>query len=322
MEMSDSEGIYAAVRERYAQAARATSSACCGPSCATADAVTGSLYNKDETDALPLDAVTASLGCGNPTMLADLQPGDIVLDLGSGGGIDVLLSARRVGPCGKAYGLDITPEMLELARQNQAESGLTNVEFLQSTIENIPLPDESVDVVISNCVVNLSPDKDAVLREAFRVLKSRGRLAIADIVLRQDLSAQTRSLIRLWTACAAGALVVDDYEERLRLVGFDSVTIEPTRVFGPDDVIGLAAELSVDGEVLDDADRKRVMSELSDSIMSAFVRAQKPAQRGRRLAAHHSGGNEQRWPGLGLNREDSSPGTRAAPTGFEPVSPP
>jgi arsenite methyltransferase len=278
MTTSDSEQIYEAVRDRYATAARAASNkACCGPSDTTSGVVSSDLYEKDETDALPADAVTASLGCGNPTMLADLQLGEVVLDLGSGGGIDVLLSARRVGPNGMAYGLDMTPEMLDLARKNQAEAGLANVEFLQGTIEDIPLPDGTVDVVISNCVVNLSPDKDAVVQEAFRVLKPGGRLAISDIVLRRVLSEPTRALIGLWTGCVAGALVVEDYEAKLRAAGFEGVAIEPTRVFEDDDIVSLAAELSVDAELPKDTDRDKVMAELSGSIMSAFVRGHKPA---------------------------------------------
>ncbi len=278
MTTSDSEQIYEAVRDRYATAARAASNkACCGPSDTTSGVVSSNLYEKDETDALPADAVTASLGCGNPTMLADLQLGEVVLDLGSGGGIDVLLSARRVGPSGMAYGLDMTSEMLDLARKNQAEAGLTNVEFLRGRIEDVPLPTGTVDVVISNCVVNLSPDKDAVLREAFRVLKPGGRLAIADIVLRSALSEQTRALIGLWTGCVAGALVVEDYEAKLRAAGFEGVAIEPTRVFEDDDIVSLAAELSVDAELPKDTDRDKVMAELSGSIMSAFVRGHKPA---------------------------------------------
>ena len=175
-----------------------------------------------------------------------------------------------------AYGLDMTPEMLELARKNQAEAGLANVEFLQGTIEDIPLPDGTVDVVISNCVVNLSPDKEAVLREAFRVLKPGGRLAIADIVLRRDLSEQTRALIGLWTGCVAGALVVEDYEAKLRAAGFEDVSIEPTRVFEEDDVVGLAAELSVDADLPQGTDRDEVMAEVAGSVMSAFVRGRKP----------------------------------------------
>ena len=278
MTTSDSEQIYEAVRDRYATAARAASNkACCGPSDTTSGVVSSDLYEKDETDALPADAVTASLGCGNPTMLADLQLGEVVLDLGSGGGIDVLLSARRVGPNGMAYGLDMTPEMLDLARKNQAEAGLANVEFLQGTIEDIPLPDGTVDVVISNCVVNLSPDKDAVVQEAFQVLKPGGRLAISDIVLRRVLSEPTRALIGLWTGCVAGALVVEDYEAKLRAAGFEGVAIEPTRVFEDDDIVSLAAELSVDAELPKDTDRDKVMAELSGSIMSAFVRGHKPA---------------------------------------------
>ena len=278
MTTSDSEQIYEAVRDRYATAARAASNkACCGPSDTTSGVVSSNLYEKDETDALPADAVTASLGCGNPTMLADLQLGEVVLDLGSGGGIDVLLSARRVGPSGMAYGLDMTPEMLDLARKNQAEAGLANGEFLQGTIEDIPLPDGTVDVVISNCVVNLSPDKDAVVQEAFQVLKPGGRLAISDIVLRRVLSEPTRALIGLWTGCVAGALVVEDYEAKLRAAGFEGVAIEPTRVFEDDDIVSLAAELSVDAELPKDTDRDKVMAELSGSIMSAFVRGHKPA---------------------------------------------
>ncbi|MGD0873551.1 MAG: arsenite methyltransferase [Acidimicrobiales bacterium] len=277
MTTGDSEQIYAAVRDRYASAARATTSiACCGQAGTPTGVVSRALYEKDETDALPSDAVAASLGCGNPTMLADLQPGEVVLDLGSGGGIDVLLSARRVGPTGMAYGLDMTPEMLDLARKNQAEAGLTNVEFLQGTIEDIPLGDGTVDVVISNCVVNLSPDKDAVLREAFRVLKPGGRLAIADIALRRTLSEPTRELVGLWTACAAGALVVEEYEAKLRSAGFESVSIEPTRMFEDDDIVGLAAELSVGEDLPENIDREALMTELSGSVMSAFVRGQKP----------------------------------------------
>jgi len=277
MTTGDSEKIYAAVRDRYANAARAASScACCGPTDTKAGVVTSNRYGKYETEALPSDAVAASLGCGNPTLLADLQPGEVVLDLGSGGGIDVLLSARRVGPSGKAYGLDMTPEMLELARKNQAEAGLANVEFLQGTIEDIPLPDETVDVVISNCVVNLSPDKEAVLGEAFRVLKPGGRLAIADIVLRRALSGSTSELIGLWTGCVAGALVVADYESKLRAAGFEDVSIEPTRVFGRGDIDALAAELSVDTGTFQGVDRNEVMTEVTASVISASIRGRKP----------------------------------------------
>jgi len=277
MTTNDSQQIYAAVRDRYANAARAASNcSCCGPGDTATEFAGRRLYEADEIDALPSDAVAASLGCGNPTLLADLLPGEVVLDLGSGGGIDVLLSARRVGPDGMAYGLDMTPEMLELARKNQAESGLANVEFLQGTIEDIPLPDDSVDVVISNCVVNLSPDKDAVVREVFRVLKPGGRLAIADIVLRRGLSEPTRALIGLWTGCVAGALVVEDYEAKLRAAGFEDVSIEPTRIFENEDVVALAAELSVDADLPEGTDRDKVMAEVAGSVLSAFVRGRKP----------------------------------------------
>jgi len=276
MSTSESDHIHAAVRDRYADAARAASDKTCDGPSGTASGLFGrTLYEEDDTETLPADALTASLGCGNPTMLADLQLGDVVLDLGSGGGIDVLLSARRVGPTGMAYGLDMTPEMLEIARKNQVEAGLTNVEFLQGTIEDIPMPDETVDVVISNCVVNLSPDKDAVVREAFRVLKPGGRLAISDIVLRRPLSEPTRALIALWTGCVAGALVVDDYVEKLRAAGFEDVSIEPTRVYEDDDIVALAAELSVDADLPDGGDRDGILAELGGSIMSAFVRARK-----------------------------------------------
>ncbi len=277
MTTNDPQQIYAAVRDRYANAARVASNcSCCGPSDTATEFAGRKLYEADEIDALPSDAVAASLGCGNPTLLADLQPGEVVLDLGSGGGIDVLLSARRVGPDGMAYGLDMTPEMLELARKNQAESGLANVEFLQGTIEDIPLPDGTVDVVISNCVVNLSPDKDAVVREAFRVLKPGGRLAIADIVLRRGLSEPTSALIGLWTGCVAGALVVEDYEAKLRAAGFADVSIEPTRVFENEDVVALAAELSVDADLPEGTDRDKIMAEVAGSVLSAFVRGRKP----------------------------------------------
>ena len=229
MTTSDSERIHAAVRDRYAKAACAASnSTCCGSSGTATGPVGSTLYDEGDTGALPTDALAASLGCGNPTVLADLRPGEVVLDLGSSGGIDVLLSASRVGPTCMAFGLDMTPEMLELARSSQVESGLTNIEFLQGTIEDIPMSDETIDVVISNCVANLSPDKDAVVREAFRVLKPGGRLAISDIVLRRALSEPTRALVGLWTGCVAGAIVVDDYQAKLRAAGFEEVSIEPT----------------------------------------------------------------------------------------------
>lgn len=278
MTSREPEQIHAAVRDRYADAARAASEGSSdSPGSASSGLFGRTLYEADDTELLPTDALAASLGCGNPTMLADLRPGQVVLDLGSGGGIDVLLSARRVGPTGMAYGLDMTPEMLDLARRNQVEAGVSNVEFLQGTIEDVPLPDATVDVVISNCVVNLSPDKDAVMREAFRVLRPGGRLAISDIVLRRPLSESTRGLIGLWTGCVAGALVDEDYRAKLRSAGFEDVSIEPTRVYDDDDIVELAAELSVDLERSGEIDRAAVMTEMRGSVMSAFVRGRKPA---------------------------------------------
>ena len=277
MTTNDADQIHEAVRDRYADAARAASDRSKSGPTGTASGLFGrSLYESSDTDVLPDDALTASLGCGNPTMLADLRPGEIVLDLGSGGGIDVLLSARRVGPTGMAYGLDMTPEMLALARKNQVEAGVTNVEFLQGTIEDIPLPDATVDVVLSNCVVNLSPDKDSVVREAFRVLKPGGRLAISDIVLLRPLSESTRALIGLWTGCVAGALVDDDYQAKLRAAGFEDVSITPTKVYQDVDISALASELLVDLELPEDVDRDEMMADLTGSVMSAFVRGKKP----------------------------------------------
>jgi len=277
MTTSEPDLIREAVRDRYARAARAaTSETCCGPG-GTAPGLFGqTLYGPSDAEALPADALTASLGCGNPTMLADLHAGDVVLDLGSGGGIDVFLSARRVGPTGKVYGLDMTPEMLELARKNQVEAGLTNVEFLQGTIEDIPMPDATVDVVISNCVVNLSPDKDAVLHESFRVLKPGGHLAISDVVLSRPLSEPTRRLIGLWTGCVAGALVVGDYEAKLRAAGFEDVAIEPTHVLEDGDIAAVAADLGDEIDLPNDIDRDAIQRELGGAIMNAFVRARKP----------------------------------------------
>ncbi len=276
MSTSESDQIHSAVRDRYADAARAATDASSGGPSGTASGLFGrTLYDDSDTEVLPTDALAASLGCGNPTMLADLQPGDVVLDLGSGGGIDVLLSARRVGPSGKAYGLDMTPEMLDLARKNQVEAGVTNAEFLRGTIEDIPLPDATVDVVISNCVVNLSPDKDAVVREAFRVLKPGGRLAISDIVLLRPLSESTRALIGLWTGCVAGALVDEDYRTKLRAAGFENVSVTPTKVYEDEDIAALAAELSLQLELPEDIDRDEIMADLAGSIMSAFVRGEK-----------------------------------------------
>src|SRR5215468_3721876 len=218
------------VKEKYGQAAlrvHTGESSCCGASVSSgcADPISSNLYDAIQTNEIPQEAVLASLGCGNPTALAQLNPGETVLDLGSGGGIDVLLSARRVGPSGKAYGLDMTDEMLALARENQRKAGVENVEFLKGEIENIPLPDNSVDVVISNCVINLSGDKDRVLREAFRVLKPGGRLAVSDVVTRGEVPAQVRQDMLLWVGCIAGALRDDEYRSKLRAVGFESITI-------------------------------------------------------------------------------------------------
>ena len=264
-----------AVRDKYGSIARSVSQkaaggACCGPSaCGCGDPVTSNLYSAAETGALPAEAVAASLGCGNPTALLDLKPGDTVLDLGSGGGIDVLLSAKRVGPTGKAYGVDMTDEMLALARENQRKAGATNVEFLKGTIDAIPLPDASVDVVISNCVINLAGDKSAVLREAFRVLKPGGRFAVSDVVVRGDVPAEIRRNIELWVGCIAGALEEMDYVKRLAQAGFDAIDIEPTRIYSVED-----ARQFLTGEGLDvDA----IAPLVKDKFMSAFVRANKPA---------------------------------------------
>ena len=237
--MSD---IQQAVRDKYGAIATVGArdvdghGGCCGPTaCGCGDPITSNLYSDAETSGLPADAVTASLGCGNPTALLALEPGETVLDLGSGGGIDVLLSAKRVGPTGKAYGLDMTDEMLALARENQRKAGATNVEFLKGTIENIPLPDNSVDVIISNCVINLSSDKDAVLREAFRVLKPGGRFAVSDVVVRGEVPADVRRNMELWVGCIAGALEETEYVAKLHAAGFADVEVEPWRVYNVDD---------------------------------------------------------------------------------------
>jgi SAM-dependent methyltransferase len=221
-----------AIQERYGALARAAGAGgCCDTSCACEDPISGDLYSKEEQEQLPAEAVAASLGCGNPTALLDLEPGQTVLDLGSGGGIDVLLSARRVGPAGKAYGLDMTDDMLALARENQRKASATNVEFLKGTIEDIPLPDSSVDVIISNCVINLSSDKDRVLREAFRVLRPGGRFAVSDVVSRGAVADDIRENAELWVGCIAGALDQDEYAARLRAAGFADVSVDPWRVY-------------------------------------------------------------------------------------------
>ena len=242
---------------------------CCGTSCGCGDPITSNLYGADEAGAVPDTAIAASLGCGNPTALIDLKAGETVLDLGSGGGIDVLLSARRVGPTGKVYGLDMTDEMLALARENQQKAGATNVEFLKGEIEHIPLPDNSVDVIISNCVINLSADKAQVLREAFRVLKPGGRFAVSDVVVRGDVPDAVRKSMELWVGCVAGALHEEEYRRFLADAGFESVDLEPWRVYAMEDAKQFLAEGGLDVHAL--------AAEVDGKIASAFVRATKPA---------------------------------------------
>ena len=278
MTTSDAKGIHTAVREHYARAARDAES-CCGPAGTATNLIGRSLYSEEDAHALPETALAAALGCGNPTLLADLRPGEYVLDLGSGGGIDVLLSARRVAPTGRAYGLDVTPEMLDLARRNQAEAGVTNAEFLEGSMESVPLPDESVDVIISNCVVNLSPDKPAVLREAFRVLRPGGRLAVSDIVLHRPLPREILHVMGLWTGCISGALLDTDYAEELALAGFGDVSIEPTHVFDRADLTSMAGDLLEQGAIPATLDVDATLTELDGAVMSAFVRARKPGSR-------------------------------------------
>jgi SAM-dependent methyltransferase len=268
--------VTSAVRQKYGAAAlrvtKGQGSACCGTSPSAAcgeDPVTRDLYAAGETSGLPETAVTASLGCGNPTALASLKAGEVVLDLGSGGGLDVLLSARRVGPTGKAYGLDTTDEMLALAEENKRKSGLQNVEFLRGTIERIPLPDASVDVVISNCVINLSGDKDAVLREAFRVLKPGGRFAVSDVVLRGELPAQVQRSMELWVGCIAGALSDREYTAKLEAAGFKDVGLEVTRSYSVADAHAFLQAEGLDADAL--------APQVDGKVVSAFVRATKPA---------------------------------------------
>jgi arsenite methyltransferase len=258
-----------AVREKYAEIARSVGkTGCCGPAArGCGDPITSNLYSPAETAGLPSDAVAVSLGCGNPTALIALEQGQTVLDLGSGGGIDVLLSAKRVGPTGKVYGLDMTDEMLALARENQRRAGATNVEFLKGTIEAIPLPDNSVDVIISNCVINLSSDKDAVLREAFRVLKAGGRFAVSDVVVRGDVPVEVRRRMELWVGCIAGALEEAEYVAKLKAAGFQDVEVEPWRVYKLEDARAFLAESGVDVD--------RVAPQVEGRFASAFVRARK-----------------------------------------------
>lgn len=262
-----------AVREKYGAAARQVAegkTACCGGGgeLSGCDPITRNLYDREEKNGLPREAVAASLGCGNPTALAQLQPGEIVLDLGSGGGMDVLLSARRVAPGGKAYGLDMTDEMLALARDNQKKAGVENAEFLKGTIENIPLPDSSVDVIISNCVINLSGDKDRVMREAFRVLKPGGRFAVSDVVIRGEVPAEVRRSMELWVGCIAGALEESEYREKLSIAGFEAVDVEPTRIYQVEEARGFLSAAGLDAEV--------VGPQIKGKFMSAFICARKP----------------------------------------------
>jgi arsenite methyltransferase len=271
------ENVKEIVKEKYGQAARRAASgdgnSCCGQDRSgrdgSCDPITSDLYDAAEAGEVPDTAIKASLGCGNPTALAELKPGEVVLDLGSGGGIDVLLSARRVGPTGKAFGLDMTDEMLALAEENKRKSGLANVEFLKGEIENIPLPDTSVDVIISNCVINLSGDKDRVLKEAFRVLKPGGRFAISDVVVRGHVPDAIKKNMELWVGCVAGALSDDEYVAKLVGAGFENVGIEPTRVYSIEDARGFLSGRGLDVDTL--------VSEVEGKFISAFVRAIKPS---------------------------------------------
>ena len=271
--MESTTNIQEQLREKYGSAARAVAAsgsvqACCDPGLRCCDPITTNLYREDQTGIIPEKAIRASLGCGNPTGLIDLRPGETVLDLGSGGGIDVLLSAKRVGPTGKAYGLDMTEDMLALARENQKQAGVANVEFLKGEIENIPLPGNTVDVIISNCVINLSADKDRVLREAFRVLKPGGRFAVSDVVVRGSVPEEVRKSMLLWVGCIAGALEETEYIGKLTSAGFDAVSIEPTRVYNVEDARQFLTEAGVDVD--------SVAPQVHERFFSAFVRANKP----------------------------------------------
>ena len=271
--MDSTADVQEQVKEKYGSAARAVAQsvsvqACCDPGLQCCDPITTNLYSADQTGIIPEKAVKASLGCGNPTALIDLRPGETVLDLGSGGGIDVLLSAKRVGPTGKAYGLDMTDDMLALARENQRQAGVTNVEFLKGEIESIPLPDNSVDVIISNCVINLSADKDRVLREAFRVLKPGGRFAVSDVVVRGSVPDVVRKNMLLWVGCIAGALEESEYIAKLKGAGFDEATVEPTRIYNVEDARQFLSEAGVDVDA--------IAPQVNDKFFSAFIRANKP----------------------------------------------
>src|SRR6202522_113794 len=273
--MTEPNNITQAVKEKYGEAANRVSSggaASCGSSpssaCCGGDPITSNLYQSEQTAGIPEQAVLASLGCGNPTALAQLKAGEIVLDLGSGGGIDVLLSAKRVGPGGKGYGLDMTDEMLALARENQRKAGVDNVEFLKGEIENIPLPENAVDVVISNCVINLSADKDRVLAEAFRVLRPGGRFAVSDVVVRGEVPAAIRKNMELWVGCVAGALKDSEYKSKLTAAGFKQITIEPTRVYKVEDARQFLSAQGIDAD--------SIAPQVDGNVLSAFIRATKP----------------------------------------------
>lgn len=271
--MSTTSTVQEQVREKYGSAARAVAEsnkeqACCDPGLRCCDPITTNLYSADEKGIIPEKAVRASLGCGNPTALIDLHPGEVVLDLGSGGGIDVLLSAKRVGPTGKAYGLDMTDDMLALARENQKQAGLANVEFLKGEIEQIPLPDNSVDVIISNCVINLSADKDRVLREACRVLKPGGRFAVSDVVVHGNVPEEVRRSMLLWVGCIAGAMEENEYLAKLAAAGFEEASIEPTRVYNVEDARHFLTKAGVDVDA--------IAPLVHEKFFSAFIRARKP----------------------------------------------
>jgi ubiquinone/menaquinone biosynthesis C-methylase UbiE len=269
------ESIREKVREEYAQVARRAANqggSCCGSAAPAASSIgvrLSALYGEGEIASIPAEAAAAWRGCGNPTALAELKPGETVLDLGSGGGIDVLLSARRVGPTGKAYGLDMTDEMLALARENQRKAGAQNVEFLKGEIEHIPLPDNSVDVIISNCVINLSVDKDRALREAFRVLKPGGRFAVSDMVVRGEMPGEIRRRVELWAGCIAGVLEESEYQAKLAAAGFEQIEVEPTRIYTAADAQGFLA---------DNPELQKFAQMAEGKFMSAFVRARKPAR--------------------------------------------
>ncbi len=275
MTATESTDIKEVVKQKYGEAARRVKSggsSCCGAASATSccDPITTNLYDASQAGQIPEEALQASLGCGNPTALAQLNPGEVILDLGSGGGIDVLLSARRVGPTGKAYGLDMTDEMLALANENKREAGVENVEFLKGEIENIPLPDNSVDVIISNCVINLSTDKGKVLREAFRVLKPGGRFAVSDVVTRGEMLPEIRQSVLAWVGCIAGALEENDYRSRLAAAGFTQIEVEPTRIYRAEDAHEFLAGQGIDVDA--------IAPQVDGKFMSAFLRAVKPSR--------------------------------------------